>query len=198
MDKHLEGSSSCLTSRHHGCHKTSFRHISTLACRSGHTNLFINQSSILSYLHGFNPAIHTTEPISSGKATMAMLTKLISAFMAMAMVATALMVPPNMTSRSTRFLHKRTPLPHNYGVYTPTTLRTNKETGESENTYTTQQMDQFQQGHMEVLMICRTVIEASTREVDRFNRIFGEYFPAADRQLVLGFSPLPHYMMPDH
>lgn len=92
-------------------------------------------------------------------------------------------------------LHRRTPLPNDYGVYTPTTLRTNKETGESENTYTTQQMDQFQQGHMEVLTMCRTVIEASTREVDRFNRIFGEYFPPADRQLVLGFSPLLRYMI---
>lgn len=128
---------------------------------------------------------------------MAMLTRLIFVFAAVAMVATPLVVPPNMTPRFTRFLYKRTPLPHNYGVYTLTTLRTNKETGKSENTYTTQQMDQFQQGHMDVLMMCRTVIEASTREVDRFNKTFGEYFPPDDRQLVLGLSALLHYMIPD-
>ena len=185
MDIHLEGSSSCLTSRHHGCHETSLQHISTLACQSGHTNLFT--SSTISYLYDFNSAIHTTESISSGKATMAMLTKLIFVFTAMAMVATALVVPPNMTSSSTRFLHKRTPLPHDYGVHTPNTLRTNKETKESENTYTAQQIEKFQAGHNDALMMCRTVIEEATKSTpDRFDRIFREYFPFSDRQLVIG------------
>lgn len=123
-----------------------------------------------------------------------MFTKLILIFTAMAMVATALVVSPNMASRSTRLLHKRTPLPHNYDVYIPNTLRTNKKTGESENTYTAQQMEQFQQAHMDVLMMCRKVIEASTCQADRFDRIFGEYFFAIDRDLVLSQSHALHHV----
>jgi hypothetical protein len=117
---------------------------------------------------------------------MAMLTKLFLVWTAIAMVATALVVSPNITSRQTRWLHKRTPLPRVYDVFTPNTLRINGETKKSENTYTAQQMDQYQQGHLEALFICKTVIDASTRQVDRFDRIFKEYFPMADRQLVLG------------
>jgi len=82
-------------------------------------------------------------------------------------------------------LHRRTPLPHDYGVYTPTTLRINKETKESENTYTTQQMEQFQAAHNDALMMCRTVIKEATDSPARFDRIFRQYFPFSDRQLVI-------------
>lgn len=82
-------------------------------------------------------------------------------------------------------LHRRTPLPHDYGVYTPTTLRINKETKESENTYTTQQMEQFQAAHNDVLMMCRMVIKEATDSPARFDRIFRQYFPFSDRQLVI-------------
>lgn len=74
----------------------------------------------------------------------------------------------------------------------------NKETGKPENTYTVQQMDQFQQGHKEALMLCSKVIEASTRQAVRFNRIFGEYFPATDRELILGLYTLKHHAVPDN
>ena len=104
----------------------------------------------------------------------------------MAMVATALAVSANMISKPTRILNKRTPLPHGYGVRTPNTLRTNKETKESENTYTTQQMEQFQAGHSDVLMVCETAVEEATKTPDRFNKIFRQYLPFSDRQLVIG------------
>lgn len=123
------------------------------------------------------------------------LTKLFLVWTAMTMVATALVVSSNITSRQTRWLHKRTPLPHDYGVSTPNTLRMNKETGEPENTYTAQQIDQFQQGHMEALMLCRKVIEASTRQADHFGRISGEYFPTTDRELILSLSTPLHYIV---
>jgi hypothetical protein len=128
---------------------------------------------------------------------MAMLTKLFLVWTVVAMLATALVVSPNITSRSTRFLHTRTPLPRKYDAYLPNTLRVNKETGKQENTYKAQEMDQFQQGHMEVLMLCREVIEASTRQADRFDRIFGEYFPAADRELILGLFTLLDRVVPE-
>jgi hypothetical protein len=73
----------------------------------------------------------------------------------------------------------------------------NKETGKPENTYTRQQMDQFQQGHLEALLLCSKVIEASTREKARFDRIFGEYFPAADRELILGLFTLLDRVVPE-
>lgn len=115
-----------------------------------------------------------------------MFTKLILIFTAMAMVATALVVSPNMTSRCTRSMHKRTPLPHDSDVNTPNTLRKNLETGESENTYTAQQIEQFQAGHNDALWLCKTVIEEATNKPDRFDKIFRQYFPFSDRQLVIG------------
>ena len=126
-----------------------------------------------------------------------MLTKLLLVWMAMVMLANSLAMPPNTTSSCTRSPHKRTPLPHDYGIYTPNTQGTNQETRMPENTYTAQQMDQFQQGHMEALELCQNVIEASTCQADRFNRIFGEYFPATDRELVLGLSSLLHHSVTD-
>lgn len=116
---------------------------------------------------------------------MPMLSKLFVVWMAMAMVATALVVTPNITSRSARSLHKRTPLPHKFGAHTPNTMREFK--GVQENTYTTQQMEQFQQGHNDALMMCNIVIqEANANPPDRFDRIFREYFEFSDRQLVIG------------
>jgi hypothetical protein len=91
-------------------------------------------------------------------------------------------------------VHKRTPLPHNYGIYTPNTLRRNQEDGHSENTYSTQEMEQFQAAHNDALMICRTVIKEATESPARFDRIFRQYFPFRDRQLVIGiytFTALP-------
>ena len=83
-------------------------------------------------------------------------------------------------------LLKRTPLPRDYGVCTPNTLRINQETYEPENTYTAQQIEQFQEGHNDALMMCRTVIEQATKTPDRFNRIFRAYFPFSDRKLIIG------------
>lgn len=141
----------------------------------------------------FSPAIHTTNSIPIGKAAMAMLTRLFLVWMAMVMLANALAMPPNTTSSCSRSLNKRTPLPYDYGVHTPNTMRTNQETRKPENTYTAQQMDQFQQGHMEALMLCQNVIDASICQTDRFNRIFGEYFPATDLELIIGLSPLLYH-----
>lgn len=124
---------------------------------------------------------------------MAMLTRLFLVWMAMVMLANALAMPPNTTSSCSRSLNKRTPLPYDYGVHTPNTMRTNQETRKPENTYTAQQMDQFQQGHMEALMLCQNVIDASICQTDRFNRIFGEYFPATDLELIIGLSPLLYH-----
>lgn len=82
-------------------------------------------------------------------------------------------------------LHRRTPLPHKFGAHTPNTMREFK--GVQENTYTTQQTEQFQQGHNDALMMCNIVIEeANANPPDRFDRIFREYFESADRQLVIG------------
>jgi hypothetical protein len=53
-------------------------------------------------------------------------------------------------------LHKRTPLPRNYGVRTPNTEREHE--GHKENTYSTQKIEQFQAGHNDALMMCSTVI----------------------------------------
>lgn len=127
-----------------------------------------------------------------------MLTKLFLVWTAVAMLATALVVSPNITSRSSRLLHERTPLPRKYDAYFPNTLRVNEYTHKQENTYSTREMDQFQQGHLEALRICRIVIEASTRQADRFNRIFREYFDPTDRELVLSLCTLLHHMAMEH
>jgi hypothetical protein len=121
---------------------------------------------------------------------MAMLPKLFLVWAVVAMFATALVVSPNVTSRSTRYLHKRAPPPQRFDAYFPNFLRKNEYDGRPENTYTAQQMDQYQQGHMEALRLCRRVVDASTHDAVRFNRIFREYFRPADRELVLSLCTL--------
>jgi hypothetical protein len=87
-------------------------------------------------------------------------------------------------------LHKRAPPPQRFDAYFPNFLRKNEHDGRPENTYTAQQMDQYQQGHMEALRLCKRVVEASTSHADLFNRTFREYFPPADRKLVLSWCTL--------
>jgi hypothetical protein len=81
-------------------------------------------------------------------------------------------------------LGKRTPLPRNYGVRTPNTEREHQ--GNKENTFSAQEIEQFQEGHNDALMMCSTVIEKATKNPKRFDRIFREYFPFNERQLIIG------------
>lgn len=81
-------------------------------------------------------------------------------------------------------LHKRTPLPRDYGLRTPNTER--EWQGKMENTFTAQHIAQFQEGHSDVLMMCNMVVRVATKNPGRFNRIFREYFPFGDRQLIIG------------
>lgn len=53
--------------------------------------------------------------------------------------------------------------PHNHGLRTPHTLKMNPQTGDPKNIYTTPQIEQFQAGHKDALMMCETVIESSTK-----------------------------------
>jgi hypothetical protein len=73
-----------------------------------------------------------------------------------------------------------------------------REDGTKLHTYTTQQLEQFQQAHNDALMMCRKVIEASTGQTDTFDRLFTEYFSSIDRQLVLGQSALQRCLASDH
>jgi hypothetical protein len=90
-------------------------------------------------------------------------------------------------------LHKRTPLPRNYGVRTPNTQRDYQ--GIKENTYNAQQIEQFQEGHSDALMMCNMVVREATRNPNRFDRIFREYFPTSDRQLVIGEYAITEMLM---
>jgi hypothetical protein len=67
---------------------------------------------------------------------------------------------------------------------TPNTEREHE--GHKENTYSTQKIEQFQAGHNDALMMCSTVIEQATKNPKRFDRIFREYFPFSERQLIIG------------
>jgi hypothetical protein len=125
-----------------------------------------------------------------------MILKFIFVLLAMVTATTARAVSLNMTSQCNRTLHGRTPLSHDYGIYTPNTMR---EYGKHKaNTYTTQQIDQFQQAHNDVLMMCRKVIEESTCQTATFDRLFGEYFAPIDREIVLGQAALQHCLVSDH
>jgi len=131
-----------------------------------------------------------------------MLFKFISVLLAIVTATTARAVSLNvtslnMTSKCNRTLHERTLFSMLNGIPMPNTEKDLEDPGRK-NTYTAQRMDQFREGHMDALMMCRKVIEASTYQTDTFDRIFSHYFSSVDRQLVLGQSALQHYSAPDH
>ena len=55
-----------------------------------------------------------------------------------------------------------------------------------DNTYTSQQMDQYLEAHTDALHICSVITEQAERKTDRFERIFRQYFKPDDRELVVG------------
>jgi len=110
--------------------------------------------------------------------------KLLSLILAAtATIANALVIKPNITSRSSLSHLKRTAFTRPYSHPIPSTDDGNP------NTYTVQEMDQFREGHVDAMYMCSVVIEQATRNSARYNRIFGEYFQPADRELVLSQSP---------
>jgi hypothetical protein len=54
-----------------------------------------------------------------------------------------------------------------------------------DNTYTVDQMDQFLEGHVDALQLCRVVIKQSTKNPTGFDKIFREHFAPKDRELVI-------------
>lgn len=54
-----------------------------------------------------------------------------------------------------------------------------------DNTYTVEQMDQFLEGHIDALQLCRVAIKQSTKNPTRFDKVFREYFDPNDRALVI-------------
>jgi hypothetical protein len=110
--------------------------------------------------------------------------KLLSLILAAtAMIANALVITPNVTSTSSLSHLKRTAFTRPYSHPIPSTDDGNP------NTYTVQRMDQFREGHVDAMYICSVVIEQATRNSARFDRIFGEFFQPADRELVLSELP---------
>jgi hypothetical protein len=100
------------------------------------------------------------------------------------MVVSALVVPPNNTSTSatTPTLYKRTRIDNTEDVHM---CRTDEALGVNTNKYTTQQMEQYYQAHLDTLKMCDVVIAESERDTPLFNRLFALYFDPADRALVL-------------
>ena len=74
-------------------------------------------------------------------------------------------------------LHKRTAFSQPYQHPIP---KTNVD-----NTYTVEQMDQFLEGHIDALQLCRVAIKQSTKNPARFDKIFRQYFRPNDRELVI-------------
>lgn len=60
-----------------------------------------------------------------------------------------------------------------------------------DNTYTAEQMDQFLEGHVDALQLCRVVIKQSTKNPTGFDKIFREYFAPKDRELVISKFTTP-------
>jgi hypothetical protein len=107
-----------------------------------------------------------------------------------ALAVNALVVPSNITSTlATQSLHKRTRIDNTENVHMP---RTDEALGVNTNKYTTRQMEQYYQGHLDTLKMCDAVIAESESDTPLFNIIFAEYFDPADRALVIsetGFTP---------
>jgi hypothetical protein len=105
-----------------------------------------------------------------------------------AMVVNAMVVPPNniSTSATIQSLHKRTRIDNAENVRMP---YTDEDLGVYTNTYTTQQTEQYYQGHLDVLKMCKEVVAESECDTDLFQRLFAEYFDPKDRETVVGASP---------
>lgn len=93
------------------------------------------------------------------------------------MAVHALTVPLQNTSMANQLLYERT------HVINP--LNLNMPHTDKDNTYTTQQMEQFYQGHVDTLRMCSDVVQEAADNPTRFDRIFREYFDPADRDLVI-------------
>jgi hypothetical protein len=74
-------------------------------------------------------------------------------------------------------LHKRTAFSQPYRYPVPKT--------DVDNTYPAEQMDQFLEGHVDALQLCRVVIKQSTKNPTGFDKVFREYFALKDRELVI-------------
>jgi hypothetical protein len=118
-----------------------------------------------------------------------------------ALAVNALVVLPNniSTLSATQLLNKRTRIDNTENVHMP---RTDEALSVNTNKYTTQQMEQYYQGHLDTLKMCDIVIAESESDTPLFNRIFAEYFDPADRALVIsetGFTPRTcWHQMTDH
>jgi hypothetical protein len=91
---------------------------------------------------------------------------------------------PRLETQSASLLHKRTAFSQPYQHPIP---KTNVD-----NTYTVEQMDQFLEGHIDALQLCRVAIKQSTKNPTRFDKVFREYFDPNDRALVISKS-LPRW-----
>lgn len=120
-----------------------------------------------------------------------MLLKLLLALMALVTTINALAVVPNINSPSIQSLHKRTRLDHDSDLHIP-------NPNHERNTYTTEEMKHFLQGHIDALCMCQTVLDealktAEQKEESNFDKILKHYFAAEDRQTVISQSiPLMH------
>lgn len=74
-------------------------------------------------------------------------------------------------------LHKRTAFSQPYQYPVPKI--------DVDNTYPAEQMDQFLEGHVDALQLCRVVIKQSTKNPTGFDKVFREYFAPKDRDLVI-------------
>jgi hypothetical protein len=74
-------------------------------------------------------------------------------------------------------LHKRTAFSQPYRYPVPKT--------DVDNNYPAEQMDQFLEGHVDALQLCRVVIKQSTQNPAGFDKVFREYFAPKDRELVI-------------
>jgi hypothetical protein len=90
-----------------------------------------------------------------------------------AMAANALVVLPSniSTLATTQSLHKRTRIDNTENVCMP---RTDEDFGVYTNTYTTQQMEQYYQAHLDVLRMCNEVVAESELDTALFKSIFAE------------------------
>ena len=91
---------------------------------------------------------------------------------------------PRHDIQSASSLHKRTAFSQPYQHPIPNT--------NVDNTYTVEQMDQFLEGHIDALQLCRVAIKQSTKNPTRFDKVFREYFDPNDRALVISKS-LPRW-----
>lgn len=120
-----------------------------------------------------------------------MLLKLLLALTALTIAVQGMAVLPSITSTSPHSPHKRTHLDHDPTLHIP-------NPDNRRNTYTTEEMKKFLQGHLDALRMCQTVLDealktAKQKEESNFDKILKHYFAAEDRQTVISqYSPSPN------